>query len=49
MWKGDSVMLMWSLKIERDFGTSWEGELGEGGYNIMDEQVFKIFSSQQHL
>jgi hypothetical protein len=39
-------MLMWSLKIRRDFGTSWEGELSEGGYIIMDEQASQdIFKS----
>ncbi len=43
------MMFMWSLRIKRDFGTSWEGELGERGYIIMDEHVFKIFSNQQHL
>jgi len=34
--KGRVMMLMWSLKIGRDFGTSWKGELCEKVYNIME-------------
>jgi hypothetical protein len=34
-------IMLWSLKLRGDFGTSWEGEVGEGGYNIMDEQVYQ--------
>ncbi len=46
MWEGGVMMLMRSVRLRGDFGTSWEGELGEGGYKIMDKQVFQnIFKS----
>jgi hypothetical protein len=40
MWKGESDDVDVIFKYWEKFGTSWEGELCEGGYNIMEEQIF---------